>query len=207
MSRRPKWTHVTIALAAVLALGVMVTPAMGGPSLKKLVKKEVSKQIAKAIGPAGANGANGANGTNGTDGVDGANGTNGTNGTDGVDGADGTARAYAHVRSHQNMPCDATFCTIDHAKGVTSAQRLGVGAYCILVPGIDPDVVPAAVTVDTYQTVAPAGNARAMIGVDACGANTFKVFTERQPVTSISGTPVSGPAVAADDVSFTIVIP
>jgi hypothetical protein len=197
MSRRPRWTHVTIALAAVVALGVMVTPAMGGPSLKKLVQKEVNKQIGKATGPAGANGANG------------VNGVNGTNGTDGVDGADGTARAYAHVRSHQNLPCDAgtLLCTIDHSKGVESAQRLGVGAYCILVPGIDPDVVPAAVTVDTYQTVAPAGNAHAMIGVDGCGANTFKVFTERQPVISVSGSPVSGPAVAADDVSFTILIP
>ncbi len=200
MSRKSRWTQITIAVAAVVALGVMVTPAMGGPSLKKLVQKEVSKQIAKATGPAGANGANGANG---------ASGVNGTNGTDGVDGADGTARAYAHVRSHQNVPCDAgtLLCTIDHSQAVESAQRLGVGAYCILVPGIDPDVVPAAVTVDTYQTVAPVGNARAMIGVDACGANTFKVFTERQPVTSVSGTPVSGPAVAADDVSFTIVIP
>jgi hypothetical protein len=67
--------------------------------------------------------------------------------------------------------------------------------------------VPAAVTVDTYQTVAPASNARAMIGVDGCGADTFKVFTERQPVTSVSGTPVAGPAVPADDVSFTILIP
>jgi hypothetical protein len=191
MSRRPKWTHVTIALAAVVALAVMVTPAMGGPSLKKLVQKEVSKQIAKATGPAGANGAPGTNGVNGTDGVD------------------GTARAYAHVRSHQNVPCDPTtfFCTIDHSKGVASAQRLDVGAYCLSVPGISPDSVPAAVTVDTYQTVEPAGNARAMIGVDGCGVDTFKVFTERQPVTSVSGTPVSGPAVPADDVSFTIVIP
>jgi hypothetical protein len=191
MSHRSRWTQVTIALAAVLALGVMVTPAIGGPSLKKLVQKEVSKQIANAKGPAGANG------------------TNGTDGTDGVDGADGTARAYAHVRSHQNVPCDAgtLLCTIDHSKGVASAQRLGVGAYCLSVPGISPDSVPAAVTVDTYQTVAPTGNARAMIGVDGCGADTFKVFTERQPVTSASGVPVSGPAVAADDVSFTIVIP
>jgi hypothetical protein len=201
MSRKSRWTQITIAVAAVVALGVMVTPAMGGPSLKKLVQKEVSKQIANARGPAGANG------TSGT------NGTNGVNGTDGVDGADGTARAYAHVRSHQNVPCAGTFCTIDHSKGVASAQRLDVGAYCLSVPGISPDDVPAAVTVDTYQTFAPAGNARAMIGVDGCGADTFKVFTEREPLTAVRNAAdtgsinVSGPAVPADDVSFTIVIP
>lgn len=199
MMGRVRWTHATIALALIATLAI-AAPAIGGTSLKKLVKKEVTKQLA------GKTGAQGPSGTNGT---------NGTNGTDGIDGVDGTARAYAHVVSHQTLPCDAgtLVCTIDHSKGVTSAQRLDVGAYCILVPGIDPETVPAAVTVDTYQTVAPAGNARAMIGVDGCGANTFKVFTERQPVTAVRNTAdngsinVAGNAVAADDVSFTIVIP
>jgi hypothetical protein len=41
-----------VALVAVVAVGV-VSPALGGPSLKKLVKREVSKQISKATGPAG----------------------------------------------------------------------------------------------------------------------------------------------------------
>jgi hypothetical protein len=42
-------------LAVVVVVGV-VSPALGGPSLKKLVKREVAKQISKAAGPAGAPG-------------------------------------------------------------------------------------------------------------------------------------------------------
>ncbi len=61
-----RWSTVTIALAVIVAAAV-VSPALGGPSLKKLVKKqvkkEVAKQIVKATGPAGANGANGAPGS------------------------------------------------------------------------------------------------------------------------------------------------
>jgi hypothetical protein len=61
---RPKWKTVTIALAAVVVFA-MASPALGGPSLKSLVKKEVKKQISKATGPAGPAGANGANGVSG----------------------------------------------------------------------------------------------------------------------------------------------
>jgi hypothetical protein len=61
---RPKWSIVSVALAAILAIAV-VSPAVGGPSLKSLVKKEVKKQISKATGPAGAPGAPGAPGANG----------------------------------------------------------------------------------------------------------------------------------------------
>ena len=58
MMGRAKWSHVTIALALIAAVAIAV-PAIGGPSLKKLVKKEVSKQISKATGPAGPPGAQG----------------------------------------------------------------------------------------------------------------------------------------------------
>jgi len=47
MKGRARWSHVTIALALIAALAI-AAPAIGGPSLKQLVKKEVSKQIAKA---------------------------------------------------------------------------------------------------------------------------------------------------------------
>jgi hypothetical protein len=50
------WRTAAIGLALVVALAVS-SPALGGPSLRKLVKKEVARQIAKATGPAGANGA------------------------------------------------------------------------------------------------------------------------------------------------------
>jgi hypothetical protein len=69
-----KWSTGAIALAVIVA-AVAVSPALGGPSLRKLVKNEVAKQIGKATGPAGS---------------DGAPGTN---------GAPGTARAYGRVSS------------------------------------------------------------------------------------------------------------
>ena len=59
--RRPKWSTVVIALALVGALAI-ASPSIG-VSLKKLVKKEVAKQIKKAEGPAGPQGAPGADGT------------------------------------------------------------------------------------------------------------------------------------------------
>src|SRR3954468_18146009 len=61
---RPSWKTVTVALAAVVVFA-MASPALGGPSLKKLVKKEVAKQISKATGPQGPAGTNGTNGVSG----------------------------------------------------------------------------------------------------------------------------------------------
>jgi hypothetical protein len=56
--RRPKWSTVVIALALVGALAI-AAPAIGGLSLKKLVKKEVTKQLAGKSGPQGPAGADG----------------------------------------------------------------------------------------------------------------------------------------------------
>jgi hypothetical protein len=39
-----RWSTVTIALAVIVVVA-LVTPALGGPSLKSLVKKEVAKQV------------------------------------------------------------------------------------------------------------------------------------------------------------------
>lgn len=59
MKRRPKWSHVTIALGVIAALAI-ASPVFGGGSnnkaIKKAVKKEVAKQIGKATGPQGAPG-------------------------------------------------------------------------------------------------------------------------------------------------------
>jgi hypothetical protein len=54
MMGRVRWSHVTIALAVIAALAI-ASPVFG-VSIKKLVKKEVSKQISKATGPAGPQG-------------------------------------------------------------------------------------------------------------------------------------------------------
>jgi hypothetical protein len=47
MRRRPSWIRAGIALGVIGAL-LVVSPAMGGPSLQSLVKKEVAKQFAAA---------------------------------------------------------------------------------------------------------------------------------------------------------------
>lgn len=60
--RRPKWSHVTIALAVIAALAI-ASPVFGiSKSIKKAIKKEVAKQVRNATGPAGTNGTNGTNG-------------------------------------------------------------------------------------------------------------------------------------------------
>jgi hypothetical protein len=174
---------VVLALAAIAAIAA-VAPALGGPSLKKLVKKEVAKQIRKATGPAGANG---------------LNGVNGLNGANGAPGADGTARAHARVISHATAACTGG-CTFDLVKGVTSVTHPGLGSYCVAAPGISKDTTPAAVTVDA-NSAAPAGNATALTTQSfiGCGAAEFGVLTYRRAT--------GADAVLADDVSFTIVIP
>jgi hypothetical protein len=169
---------------------------------KKLVKKEVAKQIAKATGPAGPQG---------------PSGINGTNGVDGTDGVDGTARAYARVLTSCPGAIPAP-CPITRAKGVASATEVGTGVYCIDAPGIPSDTA-AAVSVDWDGTVGPEGNASAMVVeggsfTGLCvGHGDFIVATERQPIVSVrnaaddGSVAVAGNAIAAGDVSFTIVIP
>ena len=51
------WAKIALVAGVAAAVAFMVSPALGGSSLKKLVKKEVAKQISKAKGPAGINGA------------------------------------------------------------------------------------------------------------------------------------------------------
>lgn len=55
--RRPKWRTVVVALGLIAALAI-ASPVFG-VSIKKMVKKEVAKQISKAQGPAGPPGLDG----------------------------------------------------------------------------------------------------------------------------------------------------
>ena len=190
MMWRAKWIHVVIALGVIAALAI-ASPVFG-VSVKKLVKKEVAKQIAKATGPVGPPGTNGTNGTNGTD---------------------GTARAYARVVSHVSDDCTGG-CTLDHSKGISSVNRLNAGEYCVRAPGIDANSVSAAVTVEYGTTSAPKGNASAMTSFSSCAPDGFRVLTERQSSTTVctndtctTMASVAGNAAAADNVGFTIVIP
>jgi hypothetical protein len=56
---------IGVALAGLVLATVVISPALGGPSLKSLVKKEVKRQLAKKQGPAGATGPTGATGVAG----------------------------------------------------------------------------------------------------------------------------------------------
>lgn len=97
---------VIASLAAAVAAALVVSPAIGGPSLKKLVKKEVRKQISKAVGPVGPAG------------------TPGQQGVQGVQGAPGTAGLEFEKKTEPNVTIDAdsnvegdwqTFVEIDGA--------------------------------------------------------------------------------------------
>ena len=125
------------------------------------------------------------------------------------------ARAYARV---SRLTCTGTpgTCTPEQSKGISSVTRDGTGAYCVTAPGIDPDVTPAAVTVDWGSTAYPLGNASAMTREDAgCGpeGKGFRVITERQPIILVdsgggtNNASAAGTSAGADDVGFTIVIP
>lgn len=194
MRRRVRWSHVVIALALIAALAI-ASPVFGlDKSIKKAIKKEVSKQIANAVGPAGPPGANGINGTN---------------------GVNGTARAYALVeRFCSGAPPEV--CPFERAKGVTSANRIATGRYCVNAPGIDPSSGVAVVTVERDFSAPPAGNASAIVNtdLDCTGVGGgFGVETYRQPSTTVRDaagtgtTDVAGNAALANDVSFMIAIP
>jgi hypothetical protein len=200
MRGRVRWTHATIALAMIAAVTI-AAPAIGGPSLKKLVKKEVAKQIGKATGPPGPAGPVGPPGTNG------------------VDGIDGTARAYATVTPHGTAgTCTrgptGTGCTFSRSKGVSTVTREFQGIYCVTAPGIRSDTTSAAVTVEAGNTIGP-GQASATIayGTPSCSPDAFEVFTYLQntvPVRNYTDNGieyVAGPAFFSDYVAFTIVIP
>ncbi len=73
MKRSQKWRFVAIAFAVTAAVAI-ASPALGGPSLKKLVKKEVAKQISRATGPQGAQGPQGPQGIQGDSGSPGISG-------------------------------------------------------------------------------------------------------------------------------------
>lgn len=192
MKWRAKWSHVVIVLGLIAALAI-ASPAFGiSKSIKKAIKREVAKQIGKATGPAGANGTNGAN------------------------GAIGTARGYARVLPPAAVPCNqdgGSGCHFDHDKGVAAVTHTGSGAYCVTAPGISPDAIPAAVSVDLSTTPA-SGNASAIVDTESlCTGDAFQVNTQRQPSTAVRNAAdngsinVAGNAAAADDVGFTIVIP
>jgi len=164
----------------VIALGVIAALAIASPvfGLSKSIKAAIKKEVSKQIGK--------------------------STGPTGAKGADGTARAYAVVY-HACSGGLPEVCGFDHAKGVAGVTRPFGGDYCVDVPGISAESVPAAVTVEWNGTNGPEGNASAMTDAndhdDCPTVDQFEVLTERH---SDSG---GTDAVPADDIGFTIVIP
>jgi hypothetical protein len=179
-----KLRYVTIALGAIATMAVVVSPALGGPSLQQLVKQEVAKQLSSAQtskkskrgprGPAGANGAAGVNGAN---------------------GAAGLARAYAKVTDHNTTPC-APNCAISHSSGVTSVRRASAGVYCITGPGLSNATSFAVPSVDYGATSTPeTALAQGRFTAGACSGSEIEVDTIRNTGTHV------------DNITFLFVIP
>jgi hypothetical protein len=148
-------SYVLAGLGVLAALAI-ASPAIGGPSLKKLVKKEVSKQISKATGPQGAPGA---------------------------PGADGTARAYAYV-DHFDCP-DPGYpddcAPLGPVKGVSSVTAVSAGVYCAIVPGLSPTTAPAVASVDSAESFPGNGSNAVLVdgldsGVCTAGQYEFRTF-------------------------------
>jgi hypothetical protein len=62
MSIRNRARLLTGGALVIVIAALVVSPAVGGPSIRKLVKKEVSKQLSDRTGPQGAAGAQGPRG-------------------------------------------------------------------------------------------------------------------------------------------------
>jgi hypothetical protein len=183
MKSGPSWVQLGIALGLILAI-LVVSPALGGPSLRSLVKQEVAKQVASV--------------SKSKKGKRGPAGPQGPPGTNGANGAPGTARAYALVTSQAFSACSPN-CTISHSSGVANVTRTGVGFYCVFVPGVDAHEVSAVADAAFGPTSSPEGEASAETSTHCSGTNAFEVLTFRK-------TGAATPA-AADDVGFTIIVP
>jgi hypothetical protein len=182
MKSGPSWAQLGIVLGLILAI-LVVSPAIGGPSLRSLVKQEVAKQVAsvsKAKGKRGPRGAQGPPGANG------------------VNGAPGTARAYGLVTSQAFSACSPN-CELSNASGISNVTRTGVGLYCVFVPGVDAHNVSAVADAAFGPTSGPEGNGTAQTSTYCSNTPAFEVKTFRK-----TG---AADAVAADDVGFTILVP
>jgi hypothetical protein len=173
-----KRSYVLAGLVALVVVAV-ASPALGGPSLRSLVKKEVKKQLAGKTGPAG------------------------TNGTGGTNGANGTARAFAYVDHFVcNAPPDDNCGVNSASKGVTSVVQKTVGKFCITVPGLSPDVAPAVATAD-FSNSFPSDNTHYVMTAGnssgSCAAGQYEVEAFDPDVGGDTGLNL--------DTSFTFIVP
>ena len=153
MRRNRLWKYAPIALVALLAMA-LASPAVGGPSLKKLVKKEVSKQISKATGPQGPPGQQGAPGQTGPAGA--------------------PLRAIALVAA-QAAP---SFSPEIPEIGFESITRDETGVFCIVPsPGIDPGSDPPLITFEYGSSSGENFTAMWDLSTGECAEGEYEIKT------------------------------
>jgi hypothetical protein len=153
MRRNRRWKYATIALAGLLAIAV-ASPAIGGPSLKTLVKKEVSKQISKATGPQGPSGPQGAPGQTGPAGP--------------------PMRAIALV----DAEVSPVFAPDIPEIGFESITRAETGILCIVPSaGIDPSSDPPLITLEYNLSSGENFTAMWDIETGACDNGEYEIHT------------------------------
>jgi hypothetical protein len=115
----------------------------------------------------------------GSQGPQGPQGVQGVQGDDGLQGPAGTARAYANVR----RTCDVAapnLCPVGHSQGVAQVTRPATGTYCVQVPGISSDNVPAVASPELVGSLNPGGHENVYVARDAgapCPNGEFAVYT------------------------------
>ncbi len=96
-----KW--LAMGVLVTVAGAMVVSPALGGPSLKSLVKKAVKKEVTKQLG-----------------------GKTGPAGAPGLAGAPGSAAAYAEIQGGGGVDEEGSFNVTD-----ANVSDPAVGVYCI----------------------------------------------------------------------------
>jgi hypothetical protein len=178
MRRGPSWKQLVIVLGVIATAVVVVSPALGGPSVKSQDNVDRAKQPAHSakkkkkpkpvVGPQGPAGAAGVAGTT---------------------GAAGSARAFAAVQF-----AGPSFQT-GKVQGFTAVTRPGTGVYCLTAPGIDSSTTVPVASVDFGMSSTANSFAEVRQSAANCSAGQFEVDTFTPP-----NTPVS-------TVGFTLMVP
>jgi hypothetical protein len=158
MSRGPSWKQLVIVLGVIAAV-VVVSPALGGPSVKTHDSLDRAKQVAHGAKKKKKKA------------------TPGPQGPAGPAGAAGSARAFASVLNTADF-------VAGKVKGFTSLTRPATGRYCLVpVAGIDPNTTIALTDVDFGNSASGNSVAEArQSGLD-CPAGQFEVVTQSPPGT------------------------
>jgi hypothetical protein len=180
-----------VGVAALLLAGALVSPALGGPSLKKLVKKEVRKQVANKQGPAGLQGLQGIPGAPGQPGQPGQGSV-----LEGLNSPGGTNDATPPPFAETSLSRSATVTLSRAGRALVFATTQSnpptcTATSCDVTSGLYLDDVPLAGTVgfDFTNSAGQSAQAKfhtmmAVTGQLTAGAHTIAVRTKSTGVAS-----------------------